>query len=374
MNTILSRLKDIASAVMYASEGDTLNEVFKRIADASRELVQAKYAALGIPDGSGGLKHFAVSGMSEEEIREMDGYPRGKGLLGAIMEENKPLRVECLHNHQRSIGFPPNHPHMTHFLGVPIRLGDRLFGMLYLCDRINGEPFSKNDETLIEMMAGYAALAIVNSQARQQEKRLALLEERERISMELHDGVIQSLYAIGMQLELLRTAGRAPSDGEYKQVLYSLDHVIEDIRSYIQDLARRNFQQKTMHESLEEILSRLCIPHSLQVQVHAPHYPIPVSPIVYEAACQMTHEAVSNVLRHADAHSLEVSAGHHGSYLQISIVDDGHGFDLGELKKRSGLGLRNMQQRAQLHGGTVEIDSEPGRGTAVIISLPLNGK
>jgi signal transduction histidine kinase len=374
MNTVLNRLQEIASAVMYASEGETLSEVFKRIADVSRELVDARYAALGIPDEKGGLKHFAVSGMDDDAIRRIGAPPSGHGLLGLMMSEHKPMRVEAIHAHKHSVGFPPGHPPMNTYLGVPIRLGDRLYGMIYLCDRVDGKPFTDKDQNLIEMLAGYAALAIVNSQARQQEKRLALLEERERISMELHDGVIQSLYAVGMQVELLRTAGHPPGDGEFKQVLYSVDHIIEDIRTYIQDLARRSSQQKSIRECLSEVVERLCVPASLQVHINAPYHPLAISPVVLEAACQMTHEAVSNVLRHAEARVLDLSAAHYGNIFQVCIADNGRGFSQKSLNHHHGLGLHNMEQRARLHGGTVEVVSVPGEGTQVTISLPLNGK
>src|SRR5215510_13301939 len=211
-NAILAQLKDIASAVMYAAEAPKLEEVLERIAEVAKDLVNAKYAALGVPDDNGGLKFFKVAGMTPEQIARLDHLPHGKGLLGAIALERESIRLEKMQDDKRSAGFCKAHPQMTSLLGVPIQVGQQLFGILYLCDRIDGQPFSEQDEWLIETVAGYAALAIAGSQLREQQSRLTLLEERDRISMELHDGIIQSLYAMGMHLDILRMNGSASAD------------------------------------------------------------------------------------------------------------------------------------------------------------------
>jgi GAF domain-containing protein len=179
--------------------------------------------------------------MDTEAANKIGHLPRGRGLLGAIMQEREAIRLERMQDDPRSSGFPPHHPHMERFLGVPILVGDHLFGMLYLTDRIDGKPFNDQDQWLIETIAGYAALAIAGVELREQQRRVALLEERDRISMELHDGVIQSLYAIGMYLELIRTSETLkPSD--LTQATRDLDSVITDIRSYIQNLKAREHQ------------------------------------------------------------------------------------------------------------------------------------
>ena len=153
---------------------------------------------------------------------------------------------------------------MERFLGVPILVGDHLFGMLYLTDRVDGKPFSEQDQWLIETTAGYAALAIAGVELREQQRRVALLEERDRISMELHDGVIQSLYAIGMYLELMRTS-EAVKPEDLTEAIHNLDTVITDIRSYIQNLKARERQAQSLEDSLREIVKRLHVPPTLNV-------------------------------------------------------------------------------------------------------------
>lgn len=369
-SVILPQLKEIASAVMYAAEGGTLEQVLERIAQVSSELVNARYAALGVPDGKGGLRYFKVTGMSREEQSHVEHLPRGRGLIGAIMHDRKAIRLERMQDDPRSVGFCANHPPMTSLLGVPIQVGQQLFGMLYLCDRRDGQPFSEQDEWLIETVAGYAALAIAGSDLSSQQSRVALLEERERIGMELHDGIIQSLYAIGMQLDMMRTADQIARD-ELGETINNLNLVIDDIRHFIMDLHRRNQPGQTIYECLQDIIDRLHAPQTLTIHLDAPQSPPPFSGTAFEAICQMANEAISNVMRHAKARNLMVKVKQSAHEFQIRIEDDGKGFNLHDLAGSNGLGLRNLQQRAMLHHGQVEIDSTPGKGTRLSISIPM---
>ncbi len=367
---LLSRLKDIASSIMDASNAGSLEQVLERIAQVSAELVHARYAALGVPDMNGGLRYFKVAGMTAEEVSHVAHLPRGRGLLGAIMSERKPIRLARMQDDPRSAGFCSGHPFMTSLLGVPIQVGDRLFGIFYLCDRMDGQPFSEHDEWLVETMAGYAALAIVGSELREQQSRVTLLEERERIGMELHDGVIQSLYAIGMHLELMRTAPNQAS-ADLNVVVQNLNEVIEDIRRYILNLKASSFRQQSVYDSLNDIVARLHVPENARVEIEAPHTQPPFSPRVFEAICQMANEAISNALRHANASYVKITAGPKDDSFQIMVADDGQGFDLGKSHQHNGLGLHNLQQRARLHGGHVHIHTSPGHGTRISITIPL---
>lgn len=367
---ILSRLKEIATSVMYAAEADTVGDTLERIAHASRDLVNARYAALGVPDGRGRLEFFKFSGL-DKSIQAVIGHlPEGRGLLGTIMRVREPLRLEHIREHPDSVGFPAHHPAMDSFLGVPIIVGEQLFGMLYLSDRIDGRPFDETDQWLIETMAGYAALAIAGAQLRDQKHRLTQLEERERIAMELHDGVIQSLYAIGMQVELMR-ASSATSKQDFLGVMQSLNSVIEDIRAYILNLKTSSAGKRSVHDCIESVLSRLYIPEQLHINVDGATQMLPFSPATSEAVCQMVMEAISNVIRHADARHLTISVAQHGQYFELRIIDDGRGFDLGNVGDH-GLGLQNIQRRARLNGGSLEIVTAPGEGTTLTLRLPIH--
>lgn len=367
---ILAQLKDIASSVMYAAEAGTIEQVLERIAQVSKELVHAKYAALGVPDGKGGLTYFKVAGMTPEAIAQLDHLPKGHGLIGAIMKERKTIRLDRMQDDERSAGFCRAHPIMVSLLGVPIQIGNRLFGTLYLCDREDGQSFSEQDSWLVETLAGYAALAIAGSQLTDQQKRLTLLEERNRIGMELHDGVIQSLYAVGMHLDLMRLSGSAAPE-ELTETIGNLNEIIEDIRRYIMNLQVTERHTMTVHERLQDMLNRLHLPVNVQVQLNAPHDKPPFSPSIFEAVCQMANEAVSNAVRHAEAQAINIDVQVQSGVFQIIIADDGKGFDTQMIGNQNGLGLRNIQQRAALHGGRVEIETRPGEGTRLTIILPI---
>ncbi|MCS7071014.1 MAG: GAF domain-containing sensor histidine kinase, partial [Anaerolinea sp.] len=269
-----------------------------------------------------------------------------------------------------SIGFPAHHPTMDSFLGVPIIIGEHLFGMLYLCDREDGLPFDETDQWLIETLAGYAALAIAGAQLREQKHRLTQLEERERIAMELHDGIIQSLYAIGMQVELMRSAATV-SKQDFLGVMQSLNGIIEDIRAYILNLKTSNSGKRTVKDIVDSALARLYVPEHLKIDLNGATQTLPFSPATIEAVSQMVMEAISNVIRHAEARHLTIQAMQQDQYFELRIIDDGRGFDLGSVGDH-GLGLQNIQRRARLNGGSLEIITAPGEGTTLTLRLPVH--
>jgi signal transduction histidine kinase len=369
MTNVVKQLNEISSAVMYATEGVDLEDVLNRIAEVSRNLVQCKYAALGIPDKHGGLQHFKVSGLSDEQASKIGHLPRGHGLIRAPMRDRKIIRLPKMQSDDRSVGFPEHHPDMTSLLGVPIQMGDQLFGVLYLSDRIDGKPFTEEDQQLIETMAGYAALTIVSALSNEQQGLLKVLEERERIGMELHDGVIQSLYALGMQLDLLRMGNDLQSN-QLKPVITGLDTVISDIRRYIMKLRTNDGQQKTIQESLEETAHKLNMSDNLDIQINGTNTIPPFPPATFEGICLIVNEALSNAVRHAQASHIVVTADVTDKDFNVSVQDNGKGFDLEHIQE-SGLGLANMHKRARIYGGLIHVDSEIDKGTKLKIRIPI---
>ncbi len=355
---------------MHAAEAGSLDEALQRIADTSRELVESRYAALGVPDGNGGLTHFIVSGISDKRIREIAHPPLGRGLLGTIMHERKPIRLAHMNDDDRAAGFPEGHPPMDAFLGVPIQVGgDELFGMLYLTDKIDGEPFTESDQWLVESLAGYAALAIAGVQLRDQQHRLTLLEERQRIGMALHDGIIQSLYALGMHLDLIRLKSDMPTE-TFRPVIDGLNTVIEDIRTYIMDLRRANDTEKPCRETLQDVVRNLYIPEDLHVIINAPDTTLPFKEEDMQSIKMIVREAVSNVVRHAEASTVTITVWQNPDHVALIISDDGIGFDPECLKNQNGLGVKNMTHRALMHNGMLEVYSKDGQGTTVDIKIP----
>ena len=203
-------------------------------------------------------------------------------------------------------------------------------------------------------------------------ERLAIAAERERIGMDLHDGIIQSIYAIGMHVDQLRATCEGQHAEELGRVIADLDRVVEDIRKYIRNLETIGSDPSTLNECLKATLQRVNSSETLVVDIEIPDVPLLFSASIVESICQIIQEALSNVVRHAQATHVRIAgvmAG--GDLLQITVLDDGFGFDLGKARHNGGLALANMQKRARLYGGNVEIESQAGQGTRLTISIPL---
>ena len=241
--------------------------------------------------------------------------------------------------------------------------------MLYLCDRLDGQPFTEDDQQLIETMAGYAALTIVSALSNEQQSRLKVLEERERIGMELHDGVIQSLYGLGMQLDLLRMGNDLQKD-QLKPVIQGLDTVISDIRRYIMKLRTADEQQRTIQECLEETAQKLNMSDSVEIQINGTNMIPPFPPATFEGICLIINEALSNAVRHAQATQIVVTADVTDKGFNVAVSDNGTGFVL-EDTLETGLGLANMHKRARIYSGTVHVDTKINQGTTVEICIPI---
>jgi two-component system sensor histidine kinase DevS len=158
-----SGMRSLHRATLSLYTDLSLDGVLRRITVAARELSNAKYAALGIPDERGGLDFFITDGMSEKEIQRIPHLPEGKGLIGEMIKEGKTICIPEISDHPKSAGFPPGHPEMHSFLGVPISAYGRPLGQIYLTDKQGAPCFTENDQRLIEMLAAHAAAAIENA-------------------------------------------------------------------------------------------------------------------------------------------------------------------------------------------------------------------
>src|SRR5262249_40524595 len=232
----------------------------------------------------------------------------GQGLLGLLLKTTEPIRLENLHEHENAAGFCANHPVMTSFLGVPIVSKGQHLGSLYLCDRLDGQPFTANDERLVDLLAGHAAIAIENANLSDKLRKLAVVEERDRIAMELHDGIIQAIYAIGLKLEIARTTlvVRPEVDAQIKSATQDLNHVIEDLRRYIQDLnVGVNYSVK-LQDQLKEIADgfRSFSPARLVMEIGQAFSRLTDERV--HAITQIVREALSNTVRHSQATEIYV--------------------------------------------------------------------
>jgi signal transduction histidine kinase len=348
------------------------DEVLQRVADQARLVANAKYAALGVFDEEGIVETFTTSGISDEERARIGPLPRGRGLLGHLQAERKPLRLKDLHTHPSSVGFPAGHPRMTSFLGTPILLRGEPLGNLYLTEKQNADEFTPDDAEALETLAAQAAVAIENARLYEQAERVSVVEERHRIRMDLHDGVMQSLYGVGLLLE--DVAERLSEDPERSkaQLMRSVDRLnaaIADLRGYVLGLRPIAASDLSLEESLSLLADQARSNALIDVEVDIDPGPSArLGRQRREAAYYIAADALGNVARHARARHASLQLTENDGKVVLEISDDGVGFTLDD--NTTGHGLPNMRARAFAVGGTLHVESAPGRGARVRLEFP----
>jgi signal transduction histidine kinase len=366
-------LRKLVEAVLSISADLDLSAVLQRIIDAATDLVDARYGALGVLDETGtGLVQFVTTGLGDETRRAIGDLPTGHGILGLLIVEPKPIRLPDLREHPDSYGFPPNHPPMRSFLGVPIVVRHEVFGNLYLTDKQGAEVFSDVDEELTVALAGAAAVAIENARLHARVADLALLEDRERIAKDLHDTVIQRLFATGLSLQGTARLAKSPEvAARIQDAVEDLDVTVKHIRTVIFGLeaaARGSGLRDRVMTLVGE--ARGALGFLPEVSFDGAIDTVVEDDVGQELLATL-REALSNVARHAAASEVEVSLAA-GDEVILHVRDDGRGLpaDL----QGGGLGLRNMARRAERLGGRFSVRSAPAGGTLVEWAVPLDGR
>ncbi len=352
------------------------DDVLQLIVDRVRPLVGAQYAALGIVDESGRIERFITSGLDEATRQRIGALPQGHGLLGLIIRENRSYRIPDLRTDPRRYGFPPHHPSMSSFLGVPIIYGGRPIGRLYLTNKVAGAEFSNEDQAVVETFALHAGIAMENARLHEQVQRLAIVDERERISKDLHDGIIQNLYAVGLSLEDvpdLLSVDRDDAAARVERAIDAIHLTIQDIRNFIFGLRPELLEGASLASGVaslvDEARHNTIIELTLEI---APGIPDP-PPDVTTQLLGSVSESISNVVRHSRASSAVIELGggaDTGGGWQLSIADNGVGFEPGSVSRLGHRGLANLRERVAHIGGQLTVESEPGHGTRVVIRVP----
>lgn len=347
--------------------------VLQKIVDLARVVGGSRYAALGIFNENGEVVQFLTSGITAEERAHIGPLPRGRGLLGLLQDEQRPIRLSSIADHPASVGFPKGHPLMRSFLGVPLLWRGRSVGNLYLTEKIGADEFSVEDEEALLTLAAQAAIAIENARLYEQVGRISVLEERQRIGMDLHDGAMQSLYGVGLLLE--DAAERAPASearGPIERAVELLNGTIADMRRYVMGLRPIRGAERPLSESLPTLAKQMGDQARLEVRVDIdPDAERDLDPEQREAMFYVAADALTNVARHARATRANIRFLRDNGTAVLEVQDDGIGFD--PALRAPGLGLRNMRERAFVAGGRFEVGSIPGRGTRVRLELPLEG-
>jgi signal transduction histidine kinase len=362
--------RQLLDAVTTIGADLDLHTVLQHIVDAAASLADARYGALGILDPSGTyLTDFLTIGVDGETRAVIGDPPKGHGILGLLISDPRPLRLTDLRKHPESFGFPPGHPPMRSFLGVPVVVRGKVFGNLYLTDKRSQESFSLDDEELLVGFATAAGIAIDNARLHASLSELALLQDRERIAMDLHDTVIQQLFAVGLSLQaMLRRVKDPDLAGRIETAVDDLDTTIKQIRTTIFDLDAP-VQAGGLRDRILALVAE--VRHAL------PSTPVivfdgPIEVAVDQASADelvvVLRETLSNVARHADASRIDVTLVADDSTVTLTVEDDGVGPPAEP--PDHGSGLRNMASRAERLGGGFELARRAGGGACQRWSVP----
>jgi signal transduction histidine kinase len=362
------RLSRLLDAVLTIASDLSLPVVLRRIVESACELVDARYGALGVLGEDHHLSDFVTVGVDPETYRKIGTLPEGKGVLGLLIVDPKPLRLRDITTHPESFGFPPHHPAMRSFLGVPICVRDQVFGNLYLCEKQGADEFSEADQRLVVTLATAAAVAIENARLHTRVQDLAVIEDRERIARDLHDKVIQRLFATGMALQTVaRIAARPDVAARVVQAVDDLDETIREIRNTI--FALQQPSRRGLRVDIFTIASEATGTLGTEPRVHLEGPVDSVVPDTIADALLVTlNEALSNVARHAHAARVDVVVSV-GADVTLRVVDDGVGIPTS--RRAGGHGLANMELRAKELGGRFTIEARATGGTVLEWRVPL---
>lgn len=356
-----------------------LDRVLQLIVDSVRELVHARYAALGIVDASGRIERFITSGISAEDRAAIGAPPRGHGLLGLMIREARAYRIPDISKHHDAYGFPPGHPPMRSLLGVPVLAGGEPIGRFYLTDKEAAYEFGEQDQRLVEMFALHAGIAIQNARLHARVQQLAVIDERIRIGRDLHDGIIQGIYAVALSLEdvpelMAEDAGEASS--RVDRAIDRLNTTIGEIRTFIVGLGS-DVAQIAIGSRLAGLADEMLLSSGARMALDLDLADVGEvdERLSQEAASQLlqiAREALSNAIRHSGAPRARLSLRAQDDQAVLSVEDNGRGFDPSLPRGAGHFGLANLHDRAASVGGTIEISSRIGAGTRIIVRLPLS--
>ena len=370
------RQEALVQAGMTLASELSLPAVLGKIVELACDVADAAYGALGVLGSDGGLEDFITHGVSDEQRAAIGDLPVGRGLLGALISDARPVRLRRLQDDPRSGGFPPNHPRMTSFLGVPVTVRGNVYGNLYLTEKRGAPGFSEADERAVVTLATQAGVTIENARLFSEAQDRLTLEERTRLARELHDSVSQALFAMTLETGAAQLAVEAAGadsaalSGRLQRLRELTEGALAEMRALIFELRPDAIQEEGLVAAIRKHAEGIAAREDLTTTVSAPDDRLPVPPDVEEQLYRLAQEALSNVTRHAKAGQLHIRVdSSDGDAVILEIEDDGVGFDPSE-HRPGHLGLRSMAQRAESLGGHLHVSSSPGSGTIVRAVIP----
>jgi signal transduction histidine kinase len=361
----------ISQVVLAVASQVSVRDVLQMIVRSARSLVGARYAALGVPDDRGSFAEFVVDGISARQQAEIGPLPRQHGMLGVVLREGKPLRLDDIRADPRFWGWPDAHPELTDVLGVPIRDGISVIGFIFAaCKRAPGG-FTERDERTLSLFAAHAAIALINARLYERGRELSVLEERARLARDLHDAVSQKLFSVRAKARAAamlvpRDPARAAAEIDSVAALAGEAHA--ELRAVIDGLAPPDLAASGLAGSVRGYAVLAGRTYGKTVRVEAgdlPELDGQRETVLYRVA----QEAISNALRHSGSKDVLVRLSARQRAVVLEVVDHGTGFD--PEGPHAGVGLSSMRERAGSVNGTLTIKSGPGGPTTIRLSIPV---
>jgi signal transduction histidine kinase len=368
-------LREVSAAVLAVTAHLSVRDVLQTILTTARRLLDARYAALGVPDKKGSFREFLADGLTDEQWAAIGPVPRQHGVLGLMLCDPNPVRLANIRDHPQFGWWPAAHPELTDFLGMPIVDGEEILGELFLANSNRPGGFTAADEELLRLLAAHAAIALVNARLYERGRELSIVEERNRIARELHDAVTQKLFSLRLTADaaaalLVSDAGRAKVELDTVRRLAA--EVTDELRAIVVGQRPVDLTGDELDVALRkqvELLDRVHAPAVRFVGGCVPR----LDDAGQQAVFRIAQEATHNALRHADAGRIEVDLKYRNGEVLLAVTDDGHGFDqdaAGGATRR--LGLASMRERARSVGGRLAVTSSPGSGTTVTLAVPAD--
>ncbi len=366
-------LRRLLDAVLLIEKDLSLHKILEALVAESCGLVSAKYGALGVLDNdTDTLSDFITYGMSPAQVESVGQHPTGKGLLGHLIIDPSPLRLADIESHPKSIGFPKFHPRMKSFLGIPVAVGGKIFGNLYLTDKLDGTEFTVIDEIALSYLATAAAIAIENSRLHDQVALYATQKDRERIARELHDEIIQRLFAIGLTMQsTLRMIEDVEVGNTIQSAIDDLDNAIKTIRTTI--FALELSPEKTISGFRSQVFSLVTeMQSALGLGVSTTFDGLVDSKVTGDLALNamsVIREGLSNIAKHTKSRTATLDITVTDTF---SIIIEDNGIHRSASPNSTSRGLRNMADRADVLGGHFKFGpAKRLKGSRLEWSVPL---
>jgi len=394
------RFERLLSAGVAIFSQHSLERVLQQIVDSAREVVGARYAALGVlgPDRQS-LSQFVTSGLSLAARDRIGDLPQGRGLLGLVIREPKPIRSADINRHPKRYGFPPHHPPMKSFLGVPIRSRGEVFGNLYLTEKIGAKEFDGEDEAITVLLAAHAAVAVENARLHDESQRLvgqveAMQRQRDLFSAMMNHELRNALTGVyGWAERLVR--GKSPEQHARaaREVYEGAEHTISLLNNFL-DLARLDagkvrpvWHDVEIAAAVQRAMAGIePAAEAKQVRLLTEYSngtaTLRTDPVRLE---QILVNLLSNAVRHSPpGETVAVRVEQGRSDLRFRVVDHGPGVPP-ELRARifepferfdphsglgTGLGLPVSRRLAEVMGGQLAVENTVGRGATFTLTLP----